>query len=225
MNNNLRMSEKSENITKAYINCCKSIRNVYKSAKNTHQNYKYATLEDVVDSIKEELSENNLAIISSISNDPKRLDHRVSKNGLINYNVEVKLTIRLMHESGEWIEIDCFGEGQDSGDKALYKAITGAKKYGIQNLFGMATTDDPERDDYNSRSTDNNKVNLNNSSKQKSNQLIDAFSSIGVSREDILNRYKITSIDNLNSNDFDELRNIFTEIKKGNSVNSDYFNK
>ena len=55
--------------------------------------------------------------------------------------------MRLSHaESGEWIEIDIIGEGYDRGDKAVYKAITGARKYGLACLFDLVTTDDPETD-------------------------------------------------------------------------------
>jgi len=35
--------------------------------------------------------------------------------------------------------------GQDRGDKAIYQAMTGAKKYGYAMLFSLPTTDDPEQ--------------------------------------------------------------------------------
>lgn len=58
--------------------------------------------------------------------------------------VQIKLT--LLHSSGEELSIVAWGEGQDHGDKAIYKAITGARKYGLACLFNLATSDDPERD-------------------------------------------------------------------------------
>lgn len=39
------------------------------------------------------------------------------------------------------------GEGLDKGDKAGYKAYTGALKYYLANTFMVATGDDPERDE------------------------------------------------------------------------------
>lgn len=39
-----------------------------------------------------------------------------------------------------------FGEGLDKGDKALYKAYTGAIKYYLADTFLVATGDDPEND-------------------------------------------------------------------------------
>lgn len=38
------------------------------------------------------------------------------------------------------------GEGMDKGDKAGYKAYTGALKYFLANTFMVATGDDPEKD-------------------------------------------------------------------------------
>lgn len=38
------------------------------------------------------------------------------------------------------------GEGMDKGDKAGYKAYTGALKYYLANTFMVATGDDPEKD-------------------------------------------------------------------------------
>ncbi len=38
------------------------------------------------------------------------------------------------------------GQGEDSGDKALYKAKTGALKYAIRETFLIPTGDDPEKD-------------------------------------------------------------------------------
>lgn len=38
------------------------------------------------------------------------------------------------------------GEGMDTGDKAGYKAYTGALKYYLANTFMVATGDDPEKD-------------------------------------------------------------------------------
>ena len=38
------------------------------------------------------------------------------------------------------------GEGIDKGDKAGYKAYTGALKYFLANTFMVATGDDPEKD-------------------------------------------------------------------------------
>ncbi len=46
--------------------------------------------------------------------------------------------------TGEYIEGSMEGDGADSGDKGVYKAITGAIKYIMTSTFLIPTNDDPE---------------------------------------------------------------------------------
>jgi hypothetical protein len=46
--------------------------------------------------------------------------------------------------SGEELTVRVAGEGADQGDKAPYKAMTGALKYALLQSFLLATGDDPE---------------------------------------------------------------------------------
>jgi hypothetical protein len=63
-----------------------------------------------------------------------RLEDRSTKGGAMEHCTEVKLCLRLTHVSGQWMEFEGYGEGQDRADKSLYKGTTGARKY----LLGMA---------------------------------------------------------------------------------------
>lgn len=49
-------------------------------------------------------------------------------------------------QSGEKLEGNFVGTGEDSGDKGTYKAITGAIKYILTSTFLIPTGDDPEED-------------------------------------------------------------------------------
>jgi len=49
-------------------------------------------------------------------------------------------------ESGEVLGGEVPGQGQDSGDKGVYKAITGAIKYIYIKTFNIPTQDDPENE-------------------------------------------------------------------------------
>lgn len=49
-------------------------------------------------------------------------------------------------ETGFYEETTITGEGIDKGDKAGYKAYTGALKYYLANTFMVATGDDPEKE-------------------------------------------------------------------------------
>ena len=69
-----------------------------------------------------------------------------TKNGeKITYSMLIKMTLRIFDvESGESIEIETFGHGVDSGDKAPGKASTYARKYGLLNAYKIATGEDPD---------------------------------------------------------------------------------
>ena len=59
----------------------------------------------------------------------------------------VALSVKLSDcETGFYEESKVYGEGLDKGDKALYKAYTGAIKYYLADTFLVATGDDPEVD-------------------------------------------------------------------------------
>ena len=53
--------------------------------------------------------------------------------------------------SGEELSVRVAGEGADAGDKAPYKAMTGALKYALLQSFLLSTGDDPEDERANSR--------------------------------------------------------------------------
>lgn len=50
-------------------------------------------------------------------------------------------------DSEEFIDIEAAGEGKDFGDKAVPKALTGAKKYALTQALTMRVGDDSEADD------------------------------------------------------------------------------
>ena len=68
-------------------------------------------------------------------------------------------------ETGFYEQTTITGEGIDKGDKAGYKAYTGALKYYLANTFMVATGDDPETEtpDYrmNKKNKDDRKANKN----------------------------------------------------------------
>ena len=50
-------------------------------------------------------------------------------------------------ETGECVSGMFYGVGQDSGDKGIWKAVTGAIKYIMTSTFLIPTGDDPEKDE------------------------------------------------------------------------------
>lgn len=142
----MNQSESIDKLAGALVAAQADMPGIAKSGNNTFDKYTYAKLEDYVRAAHPILAKHGLGVVSSPES-AESLPERKTKNGGSEYPVRVTVRMRIIHTSGQWIEVSACGEGQDRGDKGLYKAITGARKYGIASLFGLATTDDPEGTD------------------------------------------------------------------------------
>lgn len=89
------------------------------------------------------------------------------------------------------------GEGIDKGDKAGYKAYTGALKYYLANTFMVATGDDPESE---SPAQTMNKKNVKASKKQ-----IDIIKTLVEDIEGMLQYYGVSKLEDLTSDQANEV--------------------
>lgn len=120
---------------------------VEKKGRNSFFNYDYARETDILDAVRTKLAENGIFVFTSVEHtDVKETAKRTRDGSPVNL-VFVKTKHTFWDgESGETAEVFGTGCGEDSGDKAIYKAITGAMKYFISKNFLMSTGDDPEKD-------------------------------------------------------------------------------
>ena len=113
-----------------------------KAGKNQAFNYNYVTEAQVAQLFKKLFTKHKMAFtydadIVSVEPTPK--------------GGQLITTVRLTYafhdvETGEKITGVCVGQGADSTDKGVYKAITGAVKYIFLKTFLIPTGDDPEDD-------------------------------------------------------------------------------
>lgn len=100
-----------------------------KSAKN----YKYATLDTVIELLSLVLPKHGLGWVQTLSSD----------------NGKTVLVTRIIHESGEWIE-DALAlpqtklNGGANDSQELGASITYFKRYALSAMFGIATDDDTD---------------------------------------------------------------------------------
>lgn len=116
---------------------------VPKSGTNSAQNYKYVQAAQVADKVRDELVKLNVSMT------PTNID--VISEGLTPSGKQSLLTLRFTWtltdgDSGETLSFQSVGTGADSGDKAAYKAATGALKYALLTGFLIPTGDDPENE-------------------------------------------------------------------------------
>lgn len=120
---------------------------VKKRGRNSFFNYDYATESDIMEAIREKLAEVSVFVTTSVEDMQFRETPKKTRDGSPVHLVFVR-TKHTFHdgETGESLEAFGYGSGEDSGDKAVYKAITGAMKYFASKNFLMSTGDDPEKD-------------------------------------------------------------------------------
>jgi hypothetical protein len=117
---------------------------VEKRGRNTFHNYDYVTEADLVDAVRGKLAERKVALIPSVESIAERTYQAKGKESVVT-TVTVAFTF-LDGETGATFKASWSGQGDDTADKGLYKAYTGALKYFLMKTFLVPTGDDPESD-------------------------------------------------------------------------------
>ena len=137
------MSNPCDKICEALLRVQAETHDVYKSELNRAQGWKYSRLEHYLDVIRPVLQANRVVVFSSVLNYSREV-LQGKDPGKFTVFCHVEMEFLAMHES-QWVRTVGVGDGMDySGDKAAYKANTGARKYLLAMLGNTHTTDDPE---------------------------------------------------------------------------------
>lgn len=123
---------------------------VEKGGKNSFAKYSYSRLGDILSPIRPLLTRFGLVVTQSTSpihNNVEVIDSKYYTSSACTCTTTVYDI-----ESGQNISVESVGFSMDkAGDKAAYKAITGARKYGITELFNLDwDAVEPEDDRYDS---------------------------------------------------------------------------
>jgi len=103
--------------------------------KDGSQMYTYLSELKITSSIRKSLIKNRLIMY------PKKMDSITMPSGM----EKVKIDYAIVDiDSKDEIIAQGIGVGQDFGDKAIYKAMTGAFKYTQRQTFMISTGDDPD---------------------------------------------------------------------------------
>lgn len=122
------------------------VSRVPKRGWNDFNRYHYVMESDLLDAVRASLAAEGVALQSSV------VSHKCER--MPTQRGEQTMAVVMMrftwHDAatGETLSSEFPGMAADSGigDKAIYKAITGATKYFIMKTFLMSTGDDPEND-------------------------------------------------------------------------------
>ncbi len=136
----------SENIHTAILKVMSEVGYVQKK-RTQGLNYSYAGEAALIEAIRPAMIEAGITMHVSDVQHVASNDY-TTKNGAVMHSLSIISQITFSHAaSGTSITSQAFGEGADSGDKAAYKAQTGAYKYALRQTFCIETGDDPDKYD------------------------------------------------------------------------------
>jgi|SRR6185437_13020091 len=110
---------------------CDAVGGIEKTGENKQQGYKYVKAADVAKAIRHELFKRGVVILQN-EQKPEWVEFE-TKSGTV--MKECRLAIEyIIKDSAESISVVGYGVAMDAGDKAIYKAKTGATKYFLRGL-------------------------------------------------------------------------------------------
>lgn len=140
-------------IYEALLSVYREVGYVQKTGKNDAQKYRYAGEADLIAALRPSMIKNDIIFWPSGVERTQEIQIASSQHGeaftknVFNTKVIATLQFTFRHvPSNTEIKVQVIGEGVDNGDKASYKAMTGALKYALRQTFLIETGDEPEAD-------------------------------------------------------------------------------
>jgi hypothetical protein len=141
------METNNRELNGAILACMHEIGSVSKDKRNGQQQYDYVSETAVLAAAQPAMVKNGLVMSLAEIEHPFRESKDTKTGGKLTLTGGVYV-FKVEHAAtGQFKLIKSMGEGMDSGDKASYKAQTGARKNAIFDMFLIPRTDDPEKDE------------------------------------------------------------------------------
>ena len=127
------------------------VRNITKDMTVGTGNYSYKAVSDLDVTLAVKDAEKKYKIVSIpvkqelLNSEVIRIQKKNNEEGLT-YVDTIKMTVRIidLEDTSQFIEVESFGKGIDTGDKGFGKASTYARKYALLNAYKIATGEDPD---------------------------------------------------------------------------------
>lgn len=138
------------NIYEALANVMKDCTAVGKDSKNPQQGYKYRGIDAVMNAVNPALTKNRVFVAPEVLEATREERTSTGKGTLLIYSI-AKVRYTFYAEDGTSVTAVVIGEGMDSGDKSMNKAMSAAFKYALFQVLCIPTeemidseTDSPE---------------------------------------------------------------------------------
>ncbi len=122
----------------------------------------------------------------------------------------IKMTIRIIdiEKPTDFIDVESFGKGLDSGDKGFGKASTYARKYALLNAYKIATGEDPDAEK-------SNDIKIPSTISEKRQMVFNYLNGNNVALQGILKHFQVGKIDDLGDK---EIATIYSTYKQKNLI-------
>jgi hypothetical protein len=180
------------NIRQKFAEVRRRIGYIQKRGRNDRFNYSYVTAADIAGAIGDLLAELGVVVIPRLED----ISYE-SASGRDEANRMARVVMAYTFadvDSGEQIVAKVAGQGLDPGDKAPYKAMTGALKYALLQSFLLASGDDPEDERGDSRNVFGSRHLITRKQERELRGLIEET---GTDLERVLSYYKLASLEEM----------------------------
>lgn len=137
------MTTKHENIHQALAAVMEEVGYV-KKQRSAGLNYSYAGEAALIEALRPAMVEHGVMVYVKRYFNLAQTEYETSKGSRMTRTI-MQAVVTFQHESGTFIDVESAGEGADSGDKSVNKAMTGAYKYALRQTFCIETGDDPDK--------------------------------------------------------------------------------
>ena len=177
------------------------IKNIEKNMTVGKGSYSYKAVQDIDVTLEVKEAETKYKLVSiPIKQELVKSEIiKVVKDGggeSIQYMDIVKMTLRIINleKTDEFVDVESFGRGLDSGDKGFGKASTYARKYALLNAYKIATGEDPDEN----RSKEQTPVTVD----EIKNSVVNYMMTDNVYTQNLLSYFNVGSPDDMNAEQF-----------------------
>ena len=192
---------------------------IQKRGLNEVHSYRYVTAADIAGAVGDILAELGVVVLprlQSISHEPARPGRSDSEHLT---RVVMSYTFADV-DTDEEITVKVAGEGLDAGDKAPYKAMTGALKYALLQSFLLATGDDPENEHADARAATSAERVI---TPEQAGELQRLVEETGTELERVLTYYKVSALSELTETSYRRALDLLNrKLAKMNPENGAY---
>jgi hypothetical protein len=171
---------------------------VQKRGFNERNNYSYVTAADLAGAVGDILAELGVVIVPRLES----ITYEPNAGGRTEVARAAQVVMAYTFtdvDSGDEITTKVAGQGLDAGDKAPYKAMTGALKYALLQSFLLATGDDPEDERINHTSSNASERLVTPEEARQLRLLVDETAT---ELDRVLSYYKVNSVEEMRESSY-----------------------